>query len=160
MVTCAEADLYLDAVAGGGDDVPPDTAAHLAACSRCQVALANARLIDAALRTLPAADVPALFTNAVMTKVRRQRWRSEQIIDWTFNVALALGLVLIAGGIAGVAWASGMVAIGGDMLTLARTGADQIAEHLAGNAATFAVAGVLLITTLGLWWWAEADLTI
>src|SRR5262245_55287804 len=105
-MACDEIDPWIDAIAGG-DDAPAGILAHVAPCPRCQIALANARAIDAALRDHEQARVPAGFTPGVMTRIRRDRWRSEQILDWSFNAAVAAGLALIVSGLVGLAWATG-----------------------------------------------------
>ena len=92
-----------------------------------------------------------------MARLRRERWRSEQILDWSFNAAVALGVSLIGIGLVGLAWATGLITIGGDMMTLVRVASDLLADRVVQQAPTIAVAGLLLTMTLALWWWVEAD---
>ena len=153
---CHDVEPFVEALAAG-DAVPPDIAAHATSCARCQRALANARVIEAALQDREQPAVPRDFTLALMARLRRERWRSEQILDWSFNAAVALGVSLIGIGLAGLAWATGLITIGGDMMTLVRVASDLLADRVVQQAPTIAVAGLLLTMTLALWWWVEAD---
>jgi anti-sigma factor RsiW len=156
---CHDLDAWVDALAAD-QDAPPDIAAHVTACARCRRALANARAVELALRDREQPRVPPDFTIAVMARVRRERWRSEQILDWSFNAAVAAGIALVAVGLAGLAWATGLISIGGDMMTLVATASDIFAARVAQEVPTISVAVLLLTMTLALWWWVQADPTI
>jgi len=156
---CWEIDRFIEAIAAD-EDVPANVRAHVGACPACQVAVANARFIESALRDREQPQVPSDFTFAILTRVRRERWRSEQIVDWTFNVAITVGLVVIAAGLIGAAWAVGLVAIGGDMMSLLRDASAALAERAVQEAQTILIAGLLLTMTLVVWWWVEEDVRI
>src|SRR5262245_35376165 len=98
---CDEALDAVEAIAAG--DLTPEgrIADHFATCRQCAGALESARRIDHLLRERDTPRPPTQFTSRTMARIRRARWRSEQFVDASFN--LALGLVII--GIVGIVWA-------------------------------------------------------
>jgi len=156
---CDDVEPIVEAAAAS-EALSAEALRHLDECARCQQKLANARIIDAALRDMTPVVPPAAFTTTVMARVRRERWRTEQLVDWGFNIAVAIGVLLIASGVFGLAWASGLIVIGGDMVTLVSAASNAAAERLAREAKTLVLAAALLTMTLGLWWWVESDVSI
>jgi hypothetical protein len=77
-----------------------------------------------------------------------------------FNVAIAFALVVVAGGIAALMNLSGVLS-GAAMLwdTLAIAGQTAV-RHVAPALVTYVAAGGLLLTALGMWWWAERRLSL
>ena len=49
-------------------------------------------------------DPPPGISDAVIDRVRRDEWRAEQMLDWAFNVGIAVGVVLIIAGAIGLLW--------------------------------------------------------
>ena len=151
---CNEVDRLLDSMAA--DEVPEGAiASHLATCRRCAIARGNAGTIARVLADLPPIHVPPAFTNNVIARIRRERWRSEQVLDWTFNVAVGLGVLLIAGGLLGLAWTMGFVSLGGSLIAVVSEGSPILLTRLAQETQTIALAGGLLTMALALWWWVE-----
>jgi hypothetical protein len=156
---CIAVDEIIDEIAAGAE-APAAAAEHIAQCERCTSALANARAIERALQVLPQPDVPAGFTPSVVTRIRRERWHSEQVLDWAFNIAVALGVLLIVGGLAGIAWATGLLPVGRDLVSVLSEGSPLILNRIASESQTIVLAGLLLTMALGLWWWVESDSVI
>src|SRR5215471_8384849 len=94
-MTCAQADELIDAVASG--DVVPDAvfAAHIAGCRACAAALQVARGIERALSAAPAMAAPVRFSEDVLARIRRERWRFEERVDRAFNLTIAAGVALV-----------------------------------------------------------------
>jgi hypothetical protein len=90
-----------------------------------------------------------------MARVRRARWRSDQMLDMGFNIAIAI--VVIAVIVAGwmVLDRSGLVAVSNDAVGIFGRGLATFAQRVAASLPLYAGATILLATALGLWWWAE-----
>ncbi len=130
-------------------------AAHLESCAACRALLQRARAVETALAVRPVVAPPSTFTTSVLTAVRRERWRAEQVLDLGFNVAVAAGILLIVAGVAALAWRTGLMAIGGDLAALITAGVTMLASRVAPQAENVVLATLLLATALGVWWWAE-----
>jgi anti-sigma factor RsiW len=147
-------------VAAGDIEVDLELRAHLESCPRCSSALASARRIEAALASRPAPSAPDRFVPAVMQRIRRERWRSEQQVDRLFNVAVAAAIVLIAGGIAALLNVGGVLAgVTGFWDVMSRLSGDVI-RQAAPTVNTYIAAAGLLISALGMWWWADRTLSL
>jgi len=157
---CDEALDAVEAIAAG--EVTPEgrVAEHLASCPNCSAALESARRLDAMLRQRPVPAPPAQFTRRTMTSIRRARWRNEQMIDWAFNAALALVALAIVAGLWAVASRSGFTFVGNDTLQLFGAGMRTFVQRVSPSLPVYALATMLLITALGIWWWAERDAPI
>jgi hypothetical protein len=111
--------------------------------------------IDRWMRERAAPPAPPGFTSAVMTRVRNERWKTERYWDVGFNIAVAAGLLLIAAGVLGLIYITGLAVVGRDAMLLfvaaITTVADQIAPALPAYTGAFA----LTATALGLWWYVE-----
>ena len=104
-------------------------------------------------RSAPAA--PPAFTNAVMARVRQQRWQVERYWDLGFNVAIAGGLLLVVTGVLAVIYMSGLVVVGSDAMSLFGQGLTTVADQLAPTLPAYLLAFVLTASALGLWWYVE-----
>ncbi|MGE3274113.1 MAG: hypothetical protein AB7O67_03300 [Vicinamibacterales bacterium] len=155
--TCRAVEAALEGVAAGDTELDVALAAHVDACPRCRERLALARAIDRALAARPVPQVPEGFTAGVLGLVRQERWRAEQVLDAGFNVAVAAGILLVAVGVAGLAWASGLAAVGGDMAVLFSTGLERLAGEFSPNLPVTTMAFLLATTAAGVWWWAEGS---
>lgn len=156
-MTCDDVQNAIELIAAG--EMTPDAqmASHLATCRSCGSALETAQRIDALLRQRPIPAPPAQFTARTMASIRRARWRNEQMIDWGFNAALALVALTIVAGIWIVFSRSGFTFVGNDALQLFGAGMRTFAQRVSPSLPVYALATMLLISALGIWWWAERD---
>ena len=154
---CDEALDTVEAIAAG--EVLPDgrVASHLATCPNCALALERARQLEASLQKRAAPPAPAQFTARTLARIRRARWRSDQFLDVGFNVALALIALAIFGGIWMLIHRSGLAAVSGDAVDVAGNGFVALAKRVAPSLPLYAGAAALLVSALGIWWWAERD---
>lgn len=154
---CDEALDAVEPVAAG--EVTPDgrLAEHYATCPNCSSALASARELERLLQVRPAPKPSAQFTARTMTRVRRVRWRSEQVLDLGFNVAIAVVVLAIVAGVWMLVDRSGMTAVSSDVLDMFGRGLVSFAQRVAPSVPVYAGATALLVTALGIWWWAERD---
>lgn len=154
---CDEVLELIEPIAAG--DVTPEgrIAAHLATCRNCRAALEDARRVEQFLRARPRESAPAHFTARTMSRLRRERWRSERALDLGFNLVLAaIGLAVIGG-----AWLalrlSGFDVVGSDAVNLFSAGIAALGRRIAPSVPVYLGASVLLVAALGIWWWAERD---
>lgn len=159
-MTCDDVIDLVEAIAGGDAEVTPDLRAHVETCPTCAAALASARRIELALSAREAPLAPVTFTAAVSGRIRRERWRSEQQVDRLFNVAIAAAILLVIGGaVAMLNVRSVMIAATGAWSVLSVFSGEVAAQALP-VLATYAAAGALLVSVLGMWWWAERRLSL
>jgi anti-sigma factor RsiW len=156
-MTCDDVQNAIELIAAG--EITPDAqmASHLATCQSCASALETAQRIDALLRQRPVPAPHAQFTSRTMASIRRARWRNEQLIDWGFNAALALVALTIVAGIWIVFSRSGFTFVGNDALQLFSAGMRTFVQRVSPSLPVYALATMLLISALGIWWWAERD---
>ena len=154
---CDETLDAIEAIAAGELRAEGRVALHLASCRNCAAALDSARRLDRMLAARPVPKPPQQFTIRTMTRIRRARWRSDQFLDVGFNVAIAL-IVL---GIIGSGWLlldrSGLTVVSGELFTLIEDGGLALAQRVAPSLMVYAAAGALVVTALGIWWWAERE---
>ena len=81
------------------------------------------------------------------------------MIDWSFNAALALVAMAVAAGIWIVVSRSGLTFVGNDAQQLLTTEMRAFFERVSPSLPVYALAIALLVTALGIWWWAERDAT-
>lgn len=157
---CDEALDAVEAIAAGELTPEGRIAEHLDSCPNCSAALVSARRVETMLRERPAPRAPAQFTARTLGRVRRARWRSEQVVDAGFNVAI---LLIVAGVVSGI-WMllhrSGMTAVSSDAIDLLGTGLVTLVRRVAPSVPLYAGAAALVGTALWIWWWAERDATI
>jgi predicted anti-sigma-YlaC factor YlaD len=154
---CDEVLDAIEPIASGDVTAEGRIADHLATCPNCAAALAAARRLEQMLRGRPVPRPPLQFTARTVGRVRRARWRSDQLLDAGFNVAIAI----IASGIVAGIWMllhrSGMAAVSNDAVDLLATGLVAFFQRLAPSVPLYAGATALLATALAIWWWAERD---
>ena len=151
---CADLDELIEAVVAG-DPVPDEARAHLADCAECQARVEHARALDRLLLSREVPEPPARFTMDVLRRVRRERWRAEQFVDAGFNLALALGGLVVLGGAAGLLWSFGWISIDVATLGTATAAIAPWTTRLLPEAQTLVIAALLLSSALALWWWVE-----
>ncbi len=154
-MTCEEFDAIVEPVAAGEMEPSPAAAEHLAGCLRCASAVALARRIDSALAAAETPAAPPRFTAAVTTRLRRERWRSEQRVDRVFNLAMVAAAVLVATGVGMLFNLTGLTAVGRDTSQLLSEGLRVAARQVTAQLPAYIGGTGLLLTAVGAWWWAE-----
>jgi anti-sigma factor RsiW len=157
---CDEVLEVVEPIAAGELTPSSRIAEHLASCPGCATALESARRVDALLRVRLAPAAPAHFTSRVMSRIRRARWRSEQLLDWGFNLALVAAGLLVVAGVWVVMHRTGLTGVSpvtSDVIQLFSTGMVTRARRIFPSLPLYAAAAALVGTALGVWWWAERD---
>lgn len=154
---CDEALDTVEAIAAG--DLTPDgrVASHLATCPNCALALVRARQLEASLRQRAVPAAPAQFTTRTLARIRRARWRNDQFLDVGFNVAIGVLVFAVFGGIWMLLHRSGLAAVSGDAVNVFGSGFVALARRAAPALPLYVGAAALLVSALGIWWWAERD---
>lgn len=155
-MSCDEANPFIEAAAVG-EAVPDTVALHLNECRQCRARLTLAKQIDLALKRRPVPAPSPAFTASVMRRLRDERWHAERVVDLGFNVAVSLGLLIIAIGLAGLAWRLGVLHINEAAWKLLADGAALVARRAATDSRLVMIGMLLVTTAIGLWWWAEED---
>jgi len=157
---CDEALDTVEAIAAG--DLMPvgRVASHLATCPNCALALTRARQLEASLqrRAVPAA--PAQFTSRTLARIRRARWRSDQFLDVGFNLAIGLIVLALLSGVWMLLHRTGLAGVSTDAVDVVGSGFVALAKRVAPALPLYVGAAALLVSALGLWWWAERDATL
>jgi hypothetical protein len=112
--------------------------------------------IDRWMRERASPAAPGDFTAGVMARLSQERWRAERYWDVGFNVAIGGGLLLIAAGVVGLIYLSGLSVVGRDALELFVQGLTTVANQVAPMLPMYVAAFVLTATALGLWWYVES----
>ncbi len=152
---CRDFDAIIEPVAAGEMALPAEAAEHLAGCPPCAAHLALARRIEGVLGSRPSAAPPPSFTAAVMGQVRRERWRSEQRVDWFFNAAMAAAAILVVGGIWMLFNLTGVAAVGTEASAVLADGLSLAAARITAQLPAYIGATGLLLSAVAVWWWAE-----
>lgn len=154
---CDEALDTVEAIAAG--EVMPDgrVASHLATCPNCALALERARQLEATLRQREVPVPPAQFTSRTLARIRRARWRSDQFLDVGFNLAIGLIVFAVLGGVWMLFHRTGLASVSGDAVDVFGSGFVALAKRVAPSLPLYAGAAALLLSALGIWWWAERD---
>lgn len=152
---CRETQDVIEALAAGETAATPAVREHLTTCVRCAAALALARRIDAALGPREVVRTPTGFTPSVVARVRRERWRAEQRVDRAFNLAIAGAVALLVVGVAMLLNLGGIVSLAGGLTRLLGEGARVAADRVAPVLPTYLAGSALILTAVGVWWWAE-----
>jgi anti-sigma factor RsiW len=157
-MTCNDALELVEPIAAADLEVTPAARAHFETCPRCAAALASARRVEAELARRQAPAAPARFTATVLQRIRREQWRAEQNVDRLFNVAIAAALVLMFGGLAALLNLNGVLSVAGSVWTVLN-GVGRTAVHVAApSVGMYIAAAGLLLSALGMWWWADRSL--
>lgn len=156
MMSCDQCNLLIEAIAVG-DGVADEIREHVAGCSRCAARLRLAQRIEQALATRPVVPASDGFANAVVARVRQERWRSEQLLDWSFNAFVGIGVALVLFGVVGLIFASGAVVISRDLSAAYGVVAQNAARIVSAQAPTVAIGMLMLTLMLSVWWWVEHE---
>ena len=152
---CKDFNAIVEPVAAGEARLPEAAAEHLAGCPSCAARLALARRIEGALGSRPSAEPPLRFTAAVMGRVRRERWRSEQRVDWLFNGAMAAAAILVVSGIWMLFNLTGMTEVARQVSGVLAEGLRLAADRVTAQLPAYVGATGLLLSAVAVWWWAE-----
>jgi len=157
---CDEALDAIEPIAAG--DLTPDgrVADHLATCPNCAAALDSARRLERMLQARPAPRPGPQFTSRTLARVRRARWRNEQVLDVGFNFAIGAIVLAVVAGVWMVLNRSGLAAVGGDTVNLFGTGMMTMFRRVAPSLPLYGAASAVLASALVLWWWAERGATL
>ena len=159
-MTCDDVLHLVEAIAAEELEVADAVRAHFETCPRCAATLAAARRVELLLQSRPVAAPPPRFPAAVVSRIRNDRWQVEQRVDRFFNLAIVAAVVVVVGAVAAMinlgvvidaaagAWAS---------LTMASR---QLADEAVPVLSTYVAAAVVLMSALGMWWWADRRLSL
>ena len=153
---CKEAFELVEPLTSGDLLMDADARAHFETCPRCAGALASARKLEAMLKGEEAPEAPPDFTTAVLQRIRRERWRSEQHVDRLFNLAMVLAMLLVIGGVTAMLNVEAVLSVTASGWGLAKEGVRDILRDAAPTLATYVAAAGLLVSAFGMWWWAES----
>ena len=159
-MTCRDVLDRIEALAAGDEAATAELRAHLEGCLACAAALAEARRIEAVLASRPAPPAPARFSAAVTSRIRQERWRSEQHVDRLFNVMLLAGVLAIAVGVLALFNVNAMAAAFTGGLALLNRLSGEIVVQATPAFSTYLGAAGFLVTALFVWWWAERRLSL
>ena len=154
---CDEALDTVEAIAAGDLFADGRVAAHLASCPNCALALERARQLEASLQRRAVPAPPAQFTTRTLARMRRARWRSDQFLDVGFNLAILALVLSLLGGVWMLLHRTGLSTVSGDAVNLVGSGFVSLARRAAPALPLYAGAAALLVSALGIWWWAERD---
>jgi anti-sigma factor RsiW len=158
-MSCSDMIELIEPIAAG--DLQPAAAvrAHLESCVTCAAALASAQRLEAALQALEIPPAPATFTAAVLQRIRRDKWQSEQNVDRLFNLAMAAAVLLVAEAVIAMLNVDTVLALTASAWGLMKEGMRTTVHDAAPTVFTYIAAAGLLASALGMWWWAERRLT-
>ncbi len=94
----------------------------------------------------------------MLQRVRRERWRAEQQVDRLFNVAMAVALLLVVGGILALMNLSGVMAAASGAWAVVASLGGQAAREAAPSMNIYIAAVGLFVSVIGMWWWADRRL--
>ena len=154
-MTCHDVVQLVEAIAAGDLAVGDEVRGHVESCPHCAAALASAHRLEAALAAWPQPAAPDQFTMAVLARVSKERWTSEQRIDRMFNVAIVFVVLVAVAGIAALANVSGVLAGADWFVTVIAAATAEMARQVAPVIATYVAAAGVLMSALLMWWWAE-----
>jgi anti-sigma factor RsiW len=152
---CRDVADLIEPIAAGELEPAPEVRAHFETCPSCALMLATARRLEAAFLASQPPPVPDRFVAAVLQRARRERWRRERNVDLLFNVAIVVALLIVVGGVLALVDVSGVAAASSDAWAQLSAVSTQLARQMAPAINTYIAAAGLLLTALGMWWWAE-----
>jgi hypothetical protein len=154
-MVCSEVDDLIEPLAAGEIAQTQEIGAHLASCARCRDALRLATDMDRVLRSQAAPVVGQAFVSSVMGRVRRERWRAEQLLDLAFNAAVVLAVTTGVGGLYALLTITGMAGVTADLVGVFVDAAGQVVVRAAPQAWIYALTTAALVAGLAAWWWAD-----
>jgi hypothetical protein len=152
---CEDADLLIESIAADDEPVREELSRHIETCARCASALERARQIDRWLAAAPSVVPPAGFARKVVGRLHAERWRFERKLDLGFNLAIAVGLLVVTAGVWMLLNISGLTAVVEDVTRIYVDSMGTLATRVTIALPTYFAAFALVMTALGVWWWAE-----
>src|SRR5262249_46625704 len=128
---CDEALDAVEAIAANEMKLEGRLAEHYASCPNCASALDGARDLERLLQWGTVPQPSPQFTSRTLARVRRARWRSEQVLDVGFNVAVAGVLLALVLGLWAILRRSGLVVVGDDAMDMFGRGMAALAQRVA-----------------------------
>ena len=159
-MTCTDAVNLVEAIAAGDLEVDASLRSHFETCPRCAAALASAHRVEAGLRGRPVVQPAARFTETVMARIRNERWRTEERVDRIFNVAIAVAVLLVVGSIFTMINAGAVLGAAGTVWGLLASASGRASDTAAPTFFTYIAAAGLLMSALGMWWWADRRVSL
>jgi anti-sigma factor RsiW len=154
-VICAELGDRIEAIAAGDQPLEGEPRLHIESCPSCAAALATARRIDRYLAARSTPPAPANFTSSILSRIRREQWRSEERVDRLFNVAMVCAVTLVVVGAAFLFNMSAVVDLATGASRLLSTAGEEALRRAAPMMGTYVAGTALLLTALAMWWWAD-----
>jgi anti-sigma factor RsiW len=154
---CDEALESIEAIVAGELAPQSRVAQHLVSCSNCAATLEAARRLDQMLQTRAVPKPPVQFTARTMARLRRARWRTEQVLDAGFNLALAFIIFGVVVSVLLFMFRSGLLSVTSDVFALAENGVVRLARRVAHALPVYGSAAAIVFGALAIWWWAERD---
>jgi predicted anti-sigma-YlaC factor YlaD len=154
---CDEALDSVERIAAGDLIADGRIADHLATCPNCSAALESARRVERLLRQRDVPHVSPQFTANTLGRVRRARWRSDQLLDAGFNLGIAAIVVAMISAVWMALNRSGLAAVSNDAVGLLASGLTTFTSRIAPAVPLYGGAAALVATALAIWWWAERD---
>lgn len=156
-MTCDDVLARVDAIASGDEPETAEVRAHLSGCASCAAALTSARELETLLAARAVASPPESFTQAVLVRIRRERWRAEQRVDQLFNMVMIAAGVLVAAGIGVLFNIGAVLELAAHLSRVLGAAGEQALRQAAPSVGTYIAATALLLSALGMWWWVEAE---
>ncbi len=157
---CEEADRLIDAFVSRDEVASDELVRHVESCQRCTAAIELAKTVESWLAARPVTPPPSGFARSVVERLHTDRWRAERNLDLGFNLAIAAGLVVVVGGVWLFINVSGLTAVTEDVARIFADGVTTLAARVVIGLPTYTAAAGLVMTALGVWWWAERGFTV
>ena len=159
-MTCSDALHLVEAIAAEDLALDDTVRTHFETCPRCASALASARRIEVALQMRPKPQAPARFTQAVLGRIRQERWQSEQRVDRVFNVAIGMAVLLVVASVLALTNVGAVLGAARSIWGLLAAVGGQAVAAAAPVLVTYVAAAGLLMSALAMWWWADRRLSL
>jgi predicted anti-sigma-YlaC factor YlaD len=158
-MSCDEMTDLIEPIAAG-DLVPgASVEAHLASCAACRASVDRARVLERLLQERPAPTAPPQFTSRALARIRRDQWRREQWLDTGFNIVVASLVLAVVVALWLVIDRTGIVTLSNDAVDMIAQATITLLRRIAPEVPLYAAATALIMAAVGVWWWAERDIT-
>jgi hypothetical protein len=159
-VTCPDAVNLVEAIAAGDLQVNDEIRSHFESCPRCAAALASARRVESLLQARPKVQPAARFTETVLSRIRNEKWETEERVDRIFNVAIVVAVLLVVGSILALTNVGVVLGAAGSLWGLMASAGGRAVDTAAPTFLTYIAAAGLLMSALGMWWWADRRISL